>query len=126
MPTSKRVKAAFVLYRRVAETFQPFCPSALPVIASQADGPSALEAFNGHYSRGEMPPCCSQVALLRDVLRGQAVLGWHIKAWAEGVREGLFSLDEIRRDFAWLPNRVWKAVTQQAERTGRTEQGDER
>jgi hypothetical protein len=75
----------------------------------QGDTPP-LEAFVLWDSQGKLVPT-TRVETLRTVIHGKMSLNFNIKQWAQGYQD--VYLFEIQRDYAWLPDWVWKSVTNQ-------------
>ena len=120
MKIGQRVRDNFDLYQRCFETFwtggttRPALPE-VPV-DDPREPSSALEAFAALDSCGERLPCF-EPDLLAEVMAGKGDLNLNIRMWAEGVRNGLFTIDEFSHDLTWLPKWVWKAVENQARKT---------
>ena len=79
----------------------------MPVFEYSREGVSGLEAFLSVDTYGKR--CETRhLRLLTLVMHGKACLNFHIKMWSDGLGE--IRLNELKKEFNWLPTWVWVAV----------------
>ena len=81
----------------------------LAKVTETAHGLTAKDAFFILDSTGK-PVETKEFLILKDILAAKASINLHVKTWKEMVKNHLLTIDELKMDFPWFPEWVWKAI----------------
>lgn len=118
----KSIALYLLAYERFSPNYNPFHACMEAKFEAHDWGLAADVAFARIDGDGWECVACipSETDRLWKILCGQALLDRQIKDWAAGVAEGCTLTAELRVDFPDFPDRVWKAVANQARVIWRT------
>ena len=112
---SKNFERDYALYTKlVSEGCFTFTGSTdkeiLAKVTETPNGLTAKEAFFVLDSTGQ-PVETSELLILKNILVGKASINLHIKIWKEMIQKHLLTIEELKIDYPWMEEWVWKAAT---------------
>lgn len=76
------------------------------------NGKSPFEVFENIESRGKVIPC-NDVDTLLKALDGKRRINLNIKMWVGGIIDGCTFEWELKEEFDYFPDWVWKSIQNQ-------------
>jgi len=117
---SKKFENDYAFYLRLSDEFTFSGKSdkeLLSKVYACENGSTAKEAFFVISSTGKSVPVHSnEIEQIKAVLAAKASINLHIKIWSEMINAHVLNIDELKQDFPWFEDWIWKAIKENAKK----------